>query len=320
MKKFRFFFFLATVLAISTVFYNCGGSEDPIVNLPTIKFTAPLPITVTSFKVDRYQDITFKFTGAQNAVSKKTLSKVKMEVKYSGAGTETLLDSTVNAASISVVKTYSVKGDAPWNQVITITFSIEDKDAKIVTKVYTLTLDPSISDIIEGEVSMGAQSDTMGSYFAADQIQVLKAAPAKLIANQPRIDFVFLNDEVGSNGDCIAAPSDPIVADQSINLCGNFTTKNATQFKQLAYDGDTVYYKIRSKAALQSLFENGTGVGVGVIKSLTDGDGGTEPTVMAFKTVGTIVQFGLIRVKKITYGTTGPKNEVLISVKVSKKI
>jgi hypothetical protein len=321
MKTFRLLFFLAVVTAISATFISCGGDDTttPPANNPTITFSQP---TAQSINVDHYQDIVFNFTCTQNGTTKKALSRLKITAKYNPGGIETLVDTPALASNtFSFTYLYTISPNAPENQIISLTFSIEDKDGLIGSKVYTLSV-KDLSDIIEKDIKMGAQSNaTIGSYFASDSAVVYKSGTAKQSSNQARIDFVYLFDDFGGSADCIAAPRDTLVAVNNPNLCGSFAwaKKNATTFKQIPPMTDSAYNKIRTAAEIKQLYNNGTGTAVGAITQLTDASGGTDPTIIVFKTVGATPQYGLMKVKAITQDAIGAKDDILLNVRVTKK-
>jgi hypothetical protein len=277
MKTIRLLFFLSSVFAISAVFFACGGGTTPDApNVsPSIYVTQP---TVTVGPVDWYTDITFSVTCNYNTTTKKALKNLKLVVKYTPGSTQTLVDTTIDpkySNSYPFQYLYTVSPTAPLNQVISFTLTVTDADSKTGTKVFTYTVN-DLSDILDYNINMGAQSNaTYGSYYAGDSNKVYKSTYAKTAQGQPRIDFVYLYDAVGGYGDCIAAPNNSIVSDQDVDLCGSFSTKNATTFKQLPPMTDSAYNKIRSKLAISQLFNTGSGAPIGAIKTLIDDAGGS---------------------------------------------
>jgi hypothetical protein len=322
MKTLKLILFFFTVTAIAAGFYSCDSSSDTVAPIlaPGITFTEP---TSQSINVDHYYDVVFSFTCKYNLTSKKALSKVKIVATYTPGGTETLMDTvvpTANSNAWTIQYVYTVSPNAPYNQVINLAFSVTDADNKTSSKTYTLSVKP-ISDILENDVTMGAQSNvTYGSYFVSDSCKVYKSGLAKQSANQPRVDFVYLNDLFGGNGDCIAAPSDPIVSDQTVDLCGPFSIKNATELKQLPPMSDSAYNKIRTSAAISALFNAGSGTKVTVVKTLFDGGASSaDATIIVFKTKAAIPQYGILKVKQITNASDQAKNTMILNVRISKK-
>ena len=321
MKTFRFFIFLFSVLAISAVFFACDTTEDPPAPSLAPSISVQLP-TVTAKNVDVYEDISFAFTCSYNLNTKKALSKVTMIAKFSNPtkANETLMDTLVPAAysnSWTLQYMYSVPGNAPENQVINIVISCEDKDGQIATRTYNFTV-KYMSDVWDNNLEMGAQSNTtLGSYYRSDSNKIMLSSQAKQPSYQKKVDFVFVYDEINLNGDCIAAPNSTIVSDQVVDLCGPFTTKNATLFKQLPPMTDEEYNKIRTAAAIAQLFNNGAGNGTAAIKTLTDGSSGTDATVFVFKTVDN--KYGISKITEVVLGNPQMKNSLKLNVKVSKK-
>lgn len=319
MKTLRVLFFLAAIISISVAFNACKGPDDPIVPAaltPSITATTP---TTTTMDVDRYQDIPFNLTFKYNLTSKKMLSKVMITAKYSpGLKIDTLVNSTGCAGkdTWNLQYLYTVPGDVSYTTLITITATVEDADGKIGTKNFNFTV-KDLSDIREIFVNntMGAQGNTTyGSFFRSDSCTIVKSIWAK--ANQSLVDFVYFNDLADGNGDCIGAPNDALLAKQTVNLCGTWTTKNATKFIQIPAMSDSAYNKIRSKKAISDLY-NGVNI-LTVIKTLTDGGGGTDPTYIVFKTAATTPRYGIIRIITLTKASDEAKNSVLLNVKVGK--
>jgi hypothetical protein len=249
--------------------------------------------------------------------SKASLDSVKCVAKFTPGGTQTLFTEKIPSAySNSYTKQYlyTIPANAPLNQVITLTFSVKDEDGYVGSRQFTFTV-KDLSDVIIRDLELGAQSNTsLGSYFAADSNVVYKSAYAK--ANASRIDFVYVYDEFG-NADCIAAPNNAIVSDQTVDLCGAFPVKNATMFKPLPPMTDSAYDKIRTATEIMNKYNSTSGSGTGVIKTLTDGTGGTDASFITFKTVNN--QYGIAKVLEIKQVDPGMKNSIKMNVRVTKK-
>jgi hypothetical protein len=297
MRKLNFFLGLGT-LSLAALFTSC--SKDTTALGPSVELTSDAEVVAPANSV-----ITIAWRANAGDANLKTFT---IKEGNSAVVDEDGIDWTAfdipNASNEAYVGSARV---AIGTTATSFTLLVTDKDGLTASKTVNVTIEGPVGSLkAEQSITLGAQDNVTGSFFASLTGNVWTIAELKSGSHFAQVDLIYY---VGAtNKEAIFSPK--AIVDNNITWSGSVTvaswgTPNATKFK-LATASD---YTNATFASVQTL---------GTDASLDLANGGDNPIVglktddvYSFKTAG-----GKYGVFKVTAVTAGATNTITLAVKV----
>jgi hypothetical protein len=285
------------MLSVSFFFTSCTDDTDPVDLPPSISFVTGANYVSGDATLTVNTPFTVKVLAEANVTSNAKIETMKITRVFDLQSWDTTL--TVNQTTFSLEANFTAAAQAGVER---ITFEITDKDGQKASIKMDITTEVAVNPIAYRTFTMkilGSYQSATGSSFASIDGNVYTMAQA--FANQAAIDFLYWWGATTSA--TIGAPDDDNAnaVYTGANGLPNWTTKNATRFKNTALTA--AEFDAISDGA--PLITNATGADQTRIGSLAVGN------VFAFKTVTN--KDGLIKVVAINTGAAG---DITIDVKV----
>ncbi len=293
MKNFKKLFLLFAIGTFALA--SCSKTTDTTgASNPSINVTPSSDITLA-----QGAQASFGITANENTSTTSPLTNLEIKITYTGGAS--VLDTNIainKLANYGYTYNWNVPMSATNGSTYTVSFTVTDN--KSYTATTTRNINVKGGSVTNQSGTLGAQMNTLGSFYASANGSVFTASQAK--SNQSAIDFVYYYD--ATTNATIAAPADATAQSTLPSYFSGWSTFNNTTMKKTATSSVDITTLTYSNIA--AAYSNASGSESTNVSNLAVGD------VVMFKTAAG--KYGAFKVSSLNSGNVSTGSITIASV------